>query len=107
MNPEDFPEEFNFEGFEGFDWDSGNRGKSWKKHGVLDRECEEIFYNAPLIIPDVHHSSREEPRFIAKGETDESRPLIVVFTWRGNLIRPISARPMNPREAKEFTQDEE
>jgi hypothetical protein len=37
-------------GIEGFEWDEGNSGKSEKKHGVTDRESEEIFFNKPLIV---------------------------------------------------------
>jgi len=29
----------------GFEWDEGNQGKNWEKHGVTDAECEEIFFN--------------------------------------------------------------
>jgi hypothetical protein len=30
-------------GVQGFQWDAGNSGKNEKKHGVTDRESEEIF----------------------------------------------------------------
>ena len=34
----------------GFDWDDGNSGKNWEKHGVADFEAEEIFFNRPFIV---------------------------------------------------------
>ena len=34
----------------GFDWDDGNQGKNWEKHGVSDGEAEEIFFNDPLAV---------------------------------------------------------
>ncbi len=88
--------------FDGFDWDSGNRAKC-QKHGVSIAEIESLFSGAPLVAPDVLHSSQEQ-RFRAVGETIKKRPLFVVFTLRKNgeilLIRPISARYMHKKEIK-------
>jgi uncharacterized DUF497 family protein len=86
----------------GFDWDEGNLLKYWEKHGVSAFECEQVFFNRPLIAaPDEVHSSTE-PRFYALGQTDASRLLFIAFTIRGRLIRVISARDMNRRERKVF-----
>jgi hypothetical protein len=84
----------------GFDWDEGNLLKNWEKHGVSAFECEQVFFNRPLIAaPDEAHSSAE-PRFYALGQTDASRLLFIAFTIRGRLIRVISARDMSRRERK-------
>ena len=83
----------------GFDWDDGNLNKNREKHGVADAECEEVFFNRPLVVRhDRTHSSEEERRWHAPGLTDGERYLLVVFTVRRNLIRVISARPMTSRE---------
>ncbi|SLM28984.1 hypothetical protein MTBBW1_1660005 [Desulfamplus magnetovallimortis] len=37
----------------GFEWDSGNITKNWEKHDVLFGECEQIFFNKPLIYKKV------------------------------------------------------
>jgi uncharacterized DUF497 family protein len=85
---------------EGFDWDDGNIGKNWASHRVTDWECEEIFFNRPLIVSsDVKHS-RGEDRYFALGETDRGRTLFASFTIRNRLIRPISVRDMNGRERR-------
>ena len=85
----------------GFDWDEGNLLKNWEKHRVSAAECEQVFFNRPLIAaPDQKHSGKES-RFYALGQTDAGRLLFVVFTLRGSLIRVISGRDMNRREAKE------
>ena len=34
----------------GFQWDNGNSDKNWIKHKVSRSECEEIFFNLPLIV---------------------------------------------------------
>jgi uncharacterized DUF497 family protein len=86
----------------GFDWDEGNLLKNWEKHGVSAFECEQVFFNRPLIAaPDEAHSFAE-PRFYALGQTDASRLLFIAFTIRGRLIRVILARDMNRRERKIF-----
>ena len=33
-----------------FKWDKGNIDKNLKKHGITDKESEEIFSNRPLLI---------------------------------------------------------
>lgn len=87
---------------EGFDWDAGNSTKSWIKHGVSRSESEEVFFNQPLVVAsDAEHSEYEE-RFFVLGQTDRGRRLFVVFVFRGNLIRVISAREMTPRERRAY-----
>jgi uncharacterized DUF497 family protein len=86
----------------GFQWDEGNAEKNWLKHKVSRAECEEAFFNEPLLVAsDLKHSGAE-PRFYALGQTDEGRSLFIVFTLREKLIRVISAREMRRREKKEY-----
>jgi hypothetical protein len=50
-----------FEQFTGFNWDEGNRGKNWDKHQVSDSECEQVFFNQPLLVfSDEKHSEEEQ-----------------------------------------------
>lgn len=86
----------------GFQWDAGNATKNWSKHDVTQAECEQLFFNAPLVpAADPGHSGAE-PRFFALGQTDAGRLLLEVFTLRGTLIRVISARPMSRREREVY-----
>ena len=86
----------------GFEWDDGNLNKNWEKHQVSNSECEEVFFNAPLVVrPDTAHSDKER-RLYALGQTDDRRPLFVSFTLRGNRIRVISARDMTDRELEVY-----
>lgn len=85
-------------GCTGFDWDKGNSKKNWIKHSVSALECEQIFFNQPLIVQnDIKHSGDEE-RFFALGKTDFERMLFISFTIRNNTIRVISARDMSRKE---------
>ena len=86
----------------GFEWDSGNRYKNHNKHNVLPLECEEIFFNIPLIILDDQQYSQNEQRYYALGKTNSERKLFVVFTTRNQHIRIISARPMSQKERKNY-----
>ena len=90
--------------FHGFDWDGGNVDKSREKHGVTPEECEQVFFNRPLLLfHDPGHSTVEE-RYYVLGRTDEGRRLFVVFTPRDALIRVISARDMSVAERKRYDQ---
>lgn len=61
-------------------------------------ECEQVFFNQPLVVAEDVKHSLDELRFYALGRTDTDRRLYVVFTLRGTLIRIISARDMNRKE---------
>jgi uncharacterized protein len=92
---------------EGFDWDKNNLSKNREKHDVVFGECEEIFFNQPLLIAvDEKHSEREE-RFYALGKTDRERYLFAVFTIRNKRIRIISARDMSRKEREGYKNAEE
>lgn len=89
-----------FEDIGGFDWDEANLNKNWNKHKVSHIECEELFFNEPIIIkPDYTHSHKEF-RFIMLGKTDLGRYLFVIFTIRKDKIRVISARDMSRKERR-------
>lgn len=84
----------------GFEWDAGNAGKNRELHQVSDSECEQVFFQRPILIaPDTMHS-RDEPRYAALGQTANGRRLTIVFTIRGEAIRVISARTMSRRERR-------
>ncbi len=84
----------------GFDWDEGNQTKNWKKHRVSKGECEQLFFNKPLMLyKDIKHSLVEKRNFVL-GVTDAGRKLFISFTIRNRNIRVISAREMSKKEGK-------
>ena len=85
---------------EGFLWDEGNSEENWIKHQVTRLECEEIFFNLPLVISDDEKHSIVEKRYYALGKSKSERYLFISFTIRDNLLRIISARDMNRKERK-------
>ncbi len=86
----------------GFQWDEHNAKKNWQKHKVTPAECEEIFFNRPLLVADDVRHSQSERHFFAIGKTDLDRKLFIVFTVRKKLIRIISARNMNKKEKRRY-----
>ena len=91
----------------GIDWDESNTVKNWERHKVTPDEAEDVFFYEPLVVRgDVGHSSREK-RCRVLGRTSRGRLLFVAYTIRRKLIRVISVRDMNRREAEEYKRHEE
>jgi uncharacterized DUF497 family protein len=95
-----------FDDVVGFQWDEGNIDKNLVKHNVENWECEQVFFNEPVLVLDDPSHSHTERRWAAFGRTDAGRLLVVIFTRRGDLIRVISARDMNKKE-REFYEEGE
>ncbi|MBI2850122.1 MAG: BrnT family toxin [Chloroflexi bacterium] len=92
--------------FEGFQWDSGNSNKNLLRHNVQNWECEQVFFNQPLVVLDDPEHSESERRWAVFGKTDSNRLLVIIFTRRNNLLRIISARGMNRRERRYYEEFE-
>jgi uncharacterized DUF497 family protein len=88
------------ENFKGFYWDDGNRDKNWIRHKVSTTECEDVFFNLPMLFHDDIKHSQSEFRYFVLGHTHNNRYLFVSFTQRQNNIHVISARDMNKKERK-------
>jgi uncharacterized DUF497 family protein len=82
----------------GFDRDEGSARKN-DKHGVSAAAAEQVFFNRPLLAPDLKHSHREQ-RYHALGQDNTGRRRHRTFTLRegGSKIRVISARDMHRKE---------
>ena len=88
----------------GFQWNDGNSEKNWISHQVAKSECEQIFFNQPLVIGNDEKHSEIEKRYYVLGHTDCDRQLYIVCTVRQNLIRVISARDMSKKEREVYNQ---
>jgi len=86
----------------GFEWDEGNRTKNWETHDGSQSECEQLFFNRPVIVRRDAGHSELEVRFYVLGRTDASRLLFAVFTIRGDKVRVISARDMSRAERQRY-----
>ena len=89
----------------GFDWDAGNLDKNWATHRVAFYECEQVFFNRPLVVRGDESHSKSEARYYVLGKADTGRLLFIVFTVRRNRIRVISARDMNKKERTAYNEE--
>jgi uncharacterized DUF497 family protein len=76
-----------------------NKAKSnLKKHGVRFADAVSVFEDENAITIEDEHES--ENRFITIGRDILLRILVVVYTFRGHIIRIISARKAAAREKR-------
>jgi hypothetical protein len=73
-----------------FEWDPKKAAANLQKHGVDFADVVEVLYD-DLAITIADEISSEE-RYVTLGLDTLNRVLVVVYTWRGNTIRIISAR---------------
>ena len=81
------------------DWDAGNRAKN-RKHGVEPSEVESLFHRTAFLAGRIVDPPHDEPRWLLLGETIAGRRLTLIFTRRGDQLRPISCRPMRGNERR-------
>jgi len=91
----------------GFDWDDGNSRKSADKHDVGQREAEQVFLDARLLVLIDEKHGAEETRYYAYGSTATGRRLQISFTLRQNstLVRVISVRSMSRKERSRYEEE--
>ena len=84
-----------------FEWDPRKADANLRKHGV-------DFADAALALEDDHaitipdSASGSEERFMTLGMDPLGRVLVVVYTWRSEKIRLISARKATRRELRQY-----
>lgn len=84
-----------------FEWDEEKAAANLQKHGV-------DFADAVLVLEDDLALTRREPdsgheeRFITMGHDPYGRLVVLVYTWRGERIRPISARKATGGERRRY-----
>lgn len=87
----------------GFEWDEfGKAGLNYRKHGVRMPEAIPVFDDPHAITIKDDDSDPAERRLVTLGVGALGRLLVVVYCWRGENIRIISARPAEPHEQEEY-----
>ncbi len=83
-----------------YQWDDDKATANLRKHGIDFADAVSVFSDdLAITIPDERF---DEERFITVGMDAFGRVLVVVYTWRGNEIRLISARKATRRERKQY-----
>jgi uncharacterized DUF497 family protein len=84
---------------EDFEWDAGNRTKHLK-HRVQPTDVQGMFQKRTLFLGRIVEPAHDEERGLLLGQAPDGRPLALIFTRRGEQLRPISCRPMRSNERK-------
>jgi len=83
------------------EWDPRKAIANRRKHGVDFADAGTVLHDEQAItIRD--ESSDAEDRFVTLGMDALGRVLVVVYTWRGDRPRLISARKATPRERRHY-----
>ena len=82
------------------EWDPHKAAANFKKHGI-------DFADAALVLDDdqaitIRADKAGEERYVTVGRDPAMRILVVVYTWRDNRPRLISARQATPREREQY-----
>ena len=89
----------------GSEWDPAKARSNLRKHGVRFADAVTALEDADAVT--VRDEREDEERWITIGMDAEGRLLVVIFTWRGERIRLISARPATRREAGQYERRDE
>jgi hypothetical protein len=82
-------------------WDPQKARSNYKKHGIRLSDAEMVLFD-PNALTREDTEAQGEPRFVAVGTDSAGRILVVVYTYRGETMRLISARAATGRERKTY-----
>lgn len=83
-----------------FEWDEDKAASNLQKHRIDFADAVGVFDDPlALAMPD---DDTSEERFIALGLDMLGRLLVVIYTFRGEKIRIISARRATPAERRTY-----
>jgi uncharacterized protein len=82
-----------------FDWDDANSAHI-ARHDVSPDEVESVFRNGAVEIS--YEEVRGEPRWKSVGHTFDLRVLMIVWTVRRNILRPITAMVVSGSTARDY-----
>ena len=82
-----------------FDWDDENVSHL-ARHRIKPSEVEQLFTNDPAIR--AHEVVDDEDRWTSVGVTQSLRVLVIVFTVRREIIRPITGWDADRSTKKQY-----
>ena len=85
-----------------FEWDADKAKRNFTVHGIRFQEAIPVFDddNAVTILDDL--SDPTEERYVTLGMGAKGSIFVVVYVYRGENIRIISARKAEPHERKAY-----
>jgi uncharacterized DUF497 family protein len=85
-----------------FQWDPIKAEANRQRHGVDFADAVGVFEDL-LALTQLDPYPTEE-RFVTLGRDYLERLVLVIWTWRGDDIRLISAREATPRERRQYSE---
>jgi uncharacterized protein len=83
-----------------FEWDEGNRAHV-AEHGLSSAQCEEAFAD-PHRVAVPAGEVRGEHRAAMIGRTEAGRLIVVIYTFRIDRIRVVTAYPADRSDARAY-----
>jgi uncharacterized DUF497 family protein len=84
-----------------YEWDPAKARANFAKHGVRFADAVTVLED-DLALTMRDPSSDEEERWITLGRNSLGRLIVVIYTWRRDNVRLISARPATAREKSQY-----
>jgi uncharacterized DUF497 family protein len=88
------------------EWDPGKARLNSRKHDVYFADAVASLEDEGALTKRDPHSGEEERR-VTMGLDALGRLLVVVYTWRGEIVRLISARKATARECRQYEEANE
>ncbi|MBW1788169.1 MAG: BrnT family toxin [Deltaproteobacteria bacterium] len=83
-----------------FEWDESKAKKNKSKHGISFADAFAVFEDPNALT--LEDSKNDEQRYVTVGMDAFGRILVVVYTWRTDNIRIISARKAVRYEVRQY-----
>ena len=84
-----------------FEWDQRKAAKNLSRHGIDFADAALVLYDECALTTRDPGEYGEE-RFVTLGLDALGRILVVIYTWREERVRIISARRATPTERKRY-----
>jgi len=82
-------------------WDSAKAKSNFEKHKIRFSDAESVLFD-PMALTREDEGLHDEQRFVTIGRDALDRVTVVVYTYRDEDIRLISARSATPHERKRY-----
>ena len=89
----------------GFEWDPSKEATNREKHGIRFRRASLVFFDPHRIEEESSRREHREFRRKAIGSV-HGQVIVVIYTFRGDRRRMISARRASPHERSQYNQSQ-
>jgi uncharacterized DUF497 family protein len=83
-----------------YQWDKNKADRNFRKHGIYFADAVSVLSDEFAVT--IEDDCPEERRWVTVGRDLFGRTLVVVFSWRDDEIRIISARKAGRKERRQY-----